>query len=469
MADLFCGAGGTSEGAVQALTAMGYAPRLTAVNHWDIAVATHTANHPAARHFCASVDSLNPREIYAGTRLDLLWASPECTHHSNARGGAPVNDQSRATAWCVVRWAEALKPGVVLVENVPEFENWGPTTAGARPRPIRSKKGQTFRAWVAAMESLGYRADHTLLCAADFGDPTTRRRLFVQFVRGKRNIVWPEPTHGKAGADLFGERKAWRGAKEIIDWTKKGKSIYGRKKPLADNTMRRILAGLKQFGMKGFVMSVTHHGNDGARCMSPDGPLPTVTCAHRGELALLQPYVVEWDQQASAGGVRGADEPLSTVCTKARHGVAQPYLVEYHGDAQGAERVRSVEEPLPTVDCSPRFGLARPYLVGYYGNGTAHSVEEPVPTVTTHDRYGLARPVVEWNGKRYEVDILFRMLNAQELAGAMGFPKGYLFTGNNTEVVKQIGNAVPCGLSRALAAAAVSQDAGAARKMAGLS
>lgn len=498
IADLFCGAGGTSEGAEQALRSLGFSPRLTAVNHWDIAVATHTANHPDARHFCASVDSLNPRDIFNGRTLNLLWASPECTHHSIARGGAPVNDQSRATAWCVVRWAEALRPNIVLVENVPEFESWGPVTSGAHPRPIASKRGQTFRAWVAAMESLGYRSDHTILCAADFGDPTTRRRLFVQFVRGRRNIVWPTPTHGNAGGDLFGNRKPWRAARDIIDWDNKGKSIYSRKHPLSDTTMRRIMAGLKKFGLSPFVLGQQ-------TCSAPrsvEDPVPTVATA--GAISFCEPYIVEWDQQRSSGGVHSVDVPLSTVCTKARHGVATPYLVEYHGDVPGSERVRSVDAPLPTVDCSPRFGLAEPYLVelrgtaphqvdasarsvgnplgtvtadgghfglcepflvSYYGTGNAHSVDEPLPTVTCKDRFGLARPLVVVEGKRYLVDILFRMLAPSELAGAMGFPSDYKFTGNKSAVVRQIGNAVPCGLSRALVLASVSQNASAAREL----
>lgn len=538
MADLFCGAGGTSEGAEQALRSMGYTPRITAVNHWEIAVATHKANHPDSDTRCASIDSLNPREMFGKTGLDLLWASPECTHHSVARGGCPINDQSRATAMCVPRWAEALQPGVVLVENVPEFRDWGPLTRGPKPRPIKSRRGETFRAWINMMVSLGYRCDYTILCAADFGDPTTRRRLFVQFVRGKRNIIWPEPTHGENGADLFGNRLPWRPAREIIDWEHKGKSIYSRKRPLADTTMRRIMAGLRKYGLKPFVIGqqsgatprdvsqplptvatsgaismcqpfivpLTHHGND-ERTIDVNGPLPTVTCANRGEFALVNPYIVEWDQQSSGGGIRSVEDPLSTVCTKARHGVAQPYLVEYHGDTEGAERVRSIEDPLPTVDCSPRFGLAEPYLVelrgtsprqceasirdiqtplgtvtaggghfglcepflvSYYGNGGATSVDEPLPTVTCKDRFGLAHPVIEFRGKRYEVDILFRMLEPSELAGAMGFPANYKFEGKKSDVVRQIGNAVPCGLSRALVASAVSQDAGAARKMAGL-
>lgn len=506
MADLFCGAGGTSEGAEQAIKSLGYHPIMTAVNHWEIAVATHKANHPDSDTRCASIDSLNPREMFGKTGLDLLWASPECTHHSVARGGCPINDQSRATAMCVPRWAEALQPGVVLVENVPEFRDWGPLTRGPKPRPIKSRKGETFRAWINMMVSLGYRCDYTILCAADFGDPTTRRRLFVQFVRGKRNIIWPEPTHGENGADLFGNRLPWRPAREIIDWDHKGKSIYRRKRPLADTTMRRIMAGLKKYGLKPFITTLTHHGSDN-RIISVNGPLPTVTCAHNGEFALVNPYIVEWDQQSSGGGIRSVEDPLSTVCTKARHGVAQPYLVEYHGDTEGNERVRSIEDPLPTVDCSPRFGLADPYLVelrgtsprqcessirdiqtplgtvtaggghfglcepflvSYYGNGGATSVDEPLPTVTCKDRFGLARPVIELRGKRYEVDILFRMLEPGELAGAMGFPADYKFSGKKSDVVRQIGNAVPCGLSRALVASAISQDPNASRKFLGL-
>lgn len=155
IADLFCGAGGTSAGAVEAIEAMGRQAELTAINHWDVAVATHTANHPTARHLCAGVDSVNPRDLYKEDELDLLWASPECTHHSIARGGRPMSDQSRATAWCVVRWAEALRPPVILIENVPEFQSWGPI--GSRGRPLASRKGaeQTLIRAREELESIG--------------------------------------------------------------------------------------------------------------------------------------------------------------------------------------------------------------------------------------------------------------------------------------------------------------------------
>ena len=174
IADLFCGAGGTSAGAIEAIEAIGLTPELTAVNHWDVAIETHTKNHPDMRHLCTGVDAVNPRDLFQEDELDLLWASPECTHHSIARGGKPCNDQSRSTAWCVIRWAEALRPPVILIENVPEFQTWGPI--GTNGRPLASRKGETFRAWLAAIESLGYKTDYRLLCAADYGDPTTRDR-----------------------------------------------------------------------------------------------------------------------------------------------------------------------------------------------------------------------------------------------------------------------------------------------------
>lgn len=375
IADLFCGAGGTSTGAVQAARNLGHAVELTAVNHWERAVATHEANHPEARHLCASVDSLNPRHLYPDGRLDILWASPECTHHSRARGGKPMNDQSRATAWCVTRWADALHPACIMVENVPEFAEWGPL--GDDGKPVTGQKGRTFYAWVETLRALGYTVDWRELCAADYGDPTTRTRLFVQAVRGGRRIVWPEPTHVPE-LDMFG-KPAWRSAAEgVIDWSIPTPLIADRRRPLAPKTMARIKEGLRRYGGGPFVVAMEH----GGRTIDAAAPLPTVTCAKGGALALV---------------------------------------------------------------------------VEYYGNGQARPVTEPLPTVTCNDRFAL----VEFSADR----IGFRMLQPHELAAAQGFPKGYQFTGNKTEQVRQIGNAVPCGFSRALIAAHLTQRADVAHAM----
>lgn len=417
-ADLFCGAGGTSTGLIQACEAAGIPVKLTAINHWDVAVATHSANHPESRHYCASLDSLNPRELFAEGELDLLWASTECTHHSVARGGRPINDQSRATAWCVVRWAEALRPKIIIVENVSEFLSWG--AIDSKGKPMRSKKGATFIAWVRALESLGYRVEWQILCAADYGDPTSRRRLFVQAVRGNRKIVWPEPTHvdPKLGTDFLEVRLPWRGAREIVDFSLPSQSIFKRTKPLSPKTMARIMAGLQKYGLK--------------------------------------PYVVAWDHQSGKGDWSG-DQPLSTVTTKARHGIVEPYIIPYRGEnGHQQPRSHSIREPLPTVTAGGvGHALVEPFLVSYYGNGEALSIADPVDTVTTKDRFGLVQPTVQVAGERYLVDIRFRMLQPHELAAAQGFPADYQFTGGKTKAVKQIGNAVPVGLARALCASAI--------------
>lgn len=420
--DLFCGAGGTSTGAMDAARALGRAPSLTAINHWPVAIDTHTANHPDARHLCTGIDSVNPRDLYTEGALDLLWASPECTHHSNARGGRPRNDQSRSTAWCVTRWAEALRPPHIFVENVPEFLNWGPL--GSNNKPLKSRKGEVFRSWCDTLRSLGYKVDHRLLCAADYGDATTRTRLFVQATRGRRKIIWPNPTHSEHGSSLFAHRP-WRTARDIIDWSLPSTSIFSRPRPLAPKTIARIMAGLHKFGLN-----------------------PT------------QPYIVAWDHQ-SGNGTWSADSPLSTVTTKARHGVAQPYLIELRGTKpyQISNSSFPADHPLRTITAGGgHLGLAQPYIISYYGNGGATSIDSPLPTCTTKGRFGLALPVITINGENYLLDIHFRMLQPHELAAAMGFPATYKFTGTKTHAVKQIGNAVPYHLARALAYAAINQN-----------
>lgn len=456
VADLFCGAGGTSAGAVEAIEALGYRSELTAINHWPVAVATHTANHPDARHLCTNIDNVNPRDLFGDGELDLLWASPECTHHSVARGGKPINDQSRATAWCVIRWAEAVRPAVILVENVPEFLSWG--GIGSNGRPLQSKKGETFQAWCAALVSLGYQVEYRVLCAADYGDPTERRRMFVQAVRGRRRCVWPNATHGPTSGEGL---EAWRTARGIIDWSLPGSSVYDRARPLAEKTMRRIMAGLQKYGLKQsgaepFLVAMEHGGHE----RSIDRPINTITTARGGAHALVEPFMVEL-RGGSDGHVNGSgrslDEPVPTITAGGGHmALCQPEAMLIPQQSGGA--ARSVEKPVPTVAAKGAIGLVEPFLIEYYGNGRPQSVDDPLGTVTTKQRFGLARPLVTWGGKRYLLDINFRMLQPHELAGAQGFPMGYKFTGNKTEQVRQIGNAVPRRLARAIVLAALSQD-----------
>lgn len=377
--DLFCGAGGTSTGLSRACDALQLDLDLLAINHWSRAIQTHTLNHPSAKHLCEGLDSLNPRQLVKG-KLNLLVASPECTHHSIARGGRPINDQSRASAWHVVRWAEALQPDNILIENVKEFTTWGPI--GCDNRPLKSKTGDTFHAFLNALRSLGYAVDFRVFNAADYGDVTTRERLVIQARRGMRKISWPVQTHSRNGvADLFNSYEAWRPAKEVIDWSLKGKSIFHRKKPLAPATLRRIEAGITKFGASNaepFLVILRNHSNP----LSLNQPLPTIT----------------------AGGTH--------------------------------------------------IGLCEPFLVKFNGTGVAYSVNQPLDTITTKDRFGL----VQINGENYHLDITFRMLQPHELARAMSFGDSYQFTGSRTEMVKQIGNAVPVGMAQALCHELLSTD-----------
>ena len=234
--DLFCGAGGESTGLRNAARALGLDLELLAVNHWDLAISTHSMNHPEARHLCESIQSIDPLEAIPSGRVNLLWASPECTHHSIARGGRPRSDQSLASAWLILKWLSELYVERVIIENVKEFADWGPL--GADGKPLKSKKGESFRAFLSSLKALGYRVDYRILCAADYGDPTTRRRLFIQAVRGNRPITWPEVSHTES-PDLFGS-SPWKPAREIIDWSIPGSSLFDRKKPLAPATMARI-------------------------------------------------------------------------------------------------------------------------------------------------------------------------------------------------------------------------------------
>lgn len=324
--DLFSGAGGSSTGLTHACAAVGQRLDLTAVNHWDRAIETHSANHPKARHVCHDLDNVNPRDLFAGQRLDLLIASPECTHHSAARGGKPCNDQSRSTAWHVVRWADALRPQFILVENVREFQSWSPL--GSNNRPLKSKRGETFQAWLQAIRSLGYTVDHRLLNAADYGAATSRTRLFIIARRGRGAIPWPEPTHAKepTAADLFGGgRSRWRAAREVIDWSLPCPSIFTRKKPLSDNTLARIEAGLRRFG--------------GANAE------PFIVPTNYGE------------REGQAPRTHSLDEPAPTVVGTVSHGLCRPFLVPYYGTGEGGD---DTSDPMRTLTARDRLGLVAP-------------------------------------------------------------------------------------------------------------
>lgn len=396
-ADLFCGAGGTSTGLIQACAAADVPVELTAVNHWDRAVETHAANHPKAFHFCQDLADLDPKKAVPGGKLDLLVASPECTHHSVARGGKPVNDQSRASAYCVHRWAAALQVKRILIENVPEFTTWGPL--GSNGRPLASGKGKLFQAYVETFRAMGYRVEWRVLNAADFGAATTRKRLFIQAAKGRLPIRWPDPTHqADPTPGLFGNLPRWRAAREVIDWSIPGQSIFNRKRPLSENTLKRIEAGLRKFGgaaAEPFLVILRR--NMDARSL--DQPAPAVL-ARAEHIALCEPFLMGMSQTGSNGDrLRPTDVPLNTITTADDMGIVRPFVM--HTTHQGSERVFSPDDPLPCVTGANRGeqALVQPFVMRACNSGDHNcrnkSVEEPIGTIHAGGgSYGLVEPFI---------------------------------------------------------------------------
>jgi DNA (cytosine-5)-methyltransferase 1 len=310
-------------------------------------------------------------------------------------------------------------------------------------------KGKTYLAFLEALRSLGYTVEARVLNAADYGDPTSRKRLFIL---AKKNgpVVFPEPSHGNnSEKNIFSEvRKPWLTARGVIDWNVKGKSIFGRKKPLSLNTIRRITKGLEKYS--GLPYLVTLYGKSNATGI--DQPMPTITA--KGEhIGICEPFLVEYHGSNRTGGerVRSVNEPLPTVDTSNRLGLCEPFIVAVnHG--KDDNRSYSMDMPMPTITSVDAWGLVQPFLVKYYGKGGVASVDEPLDTITAKDRFGLVIPVADGY---VEVDILYRMLLPHELAAAMSFPSDYKFFGNRGDQVKQIGNAVPGETAKALVMALI--------------
>lgn len=407
--DLFCGAGGTSTGLAEACKELKVGVELIAVNHWTIAVETHKKNHPWATHYCEAIERIDPRKVVPSGRLKLLVASPECTNHARARGGRPMNDQSRAQCWHILKWAQELYIENILIENVEEFRDYGPL--GADGRPMKSKKGETFQAFVKGLESLDYRVEHRVLNSADFGDATTRKRLFMLCRRpAHRKIIWPLPSHTRIpeAGDLFqSDLKPWVAAKKIIDWSIEGESIFNRKRPLKKATLERIAAGLRKFcgaAAEPFLLILRQHMD----AMSIDGPLPSI-CANGNHVALCEPQQDAFIlQQQSGGAPRSVNKPTPTIVAKGAQSLVEPkpFLIPFYNERKGQKpRTHDVNEPVPSIPAtgSGKFALIQPgpyigqpeaFIVtpGGANMPNGRPVTEPMPTVMAKDRFAVVEP-----------------------------------------------------------------------------
>lgn len=395
--DNFAGGGGASTGIEMAL---GRSPEI-AINHDPDAISMHTVNHPDTEHYCESVWDVVPRDVVAGRPVGLVWLSPDCKHFSKAKGSTPVSKKIRGLAWVTLRWAATVRPRVIMLENVEEFQTWGPllidSEGNARPDP--AKKGRTFNSFINALRRQGYKVEWRELRACDYGTPTIRKRLFLIARRDGAPIVWPKPTHGDpASAEVkAGKLLPWPTAADIIDWSIPCPSIFERKRPLAENTLRRIAKGLERFVINAaepFIVKCNHTSTrtvyDCFRGQGINEPLQTIT--QSPGFAVVQPTLVPFITEfANASHQRNmpADEPLRTICAQVKGGhfaLVAPVIARQFGNSVG----QSVEDPLGTVMAkADKSQLVTAFLAKHYTGVVGAELTQPLPTVTTVDHNAL--------------------------------------------------------------------------------
>ena len=393
--DLFAGGGGASTGIEQAI---GRHVDI-AVNHDPEAVSLHQANHPQTQHHVSDVFEVDPRTVTGGRPVGLLWASPDCTFHSKARGGKPHRDRNKARrrrglAWVVCHWARDVRPRVICLENVEEFQHWGPLNEDGQPCPER--KGSTFRRWVAQLRNLGYQVEWRELRACDYGAPTIRKRLFLVARCDGQPIVWPQPTHGAPDSLPVKQRKLkpWRTAADCIDWSIPAPSIFERERPLAEATMRRIAKGIQRYvidAAEPFIVEFANRSRDGLDAIAK--PLRTVTATPEGgSFALCSPTLIQTgygERPGQAPRVPGLDKPLGTVVSGQKHALVSAMLAKHYGGVVG----QAMTAPTGTVTTVDHHSLVTATLVdvahgeispsGVKRWGKGHrSAGAPLPTVT---------------------------------------------------------------------------------------
>lgn len=410
--DNFAGGGGASVGIELAVGR----PVDIAINHDEDAIAMHKVNHPFTEHYREDVFAIDPVKVTGGRPVGIAWFSPDCKHFSKAKGGKPVEKKIRGLSWVILKWAmSAVAPRCIFMENVEEIQTWGPlvNVKGAmRPDPTRA--GETFKGFIAMLTTginkyhpafaeaceflkidpnstdgdrlsrgLGYKVDYKVLKADNYGAPTIRKRFYLVARNDGQQIVFPQSTHG-AGDGL----KPYRTAAECIDWTIPCPSIFGRKKPLAVNTQRRIARGLDKFVIKNpepFILQMNYNNAP----QDIEKPMTTQTAVNKH--FVVNPSIVPigyGERKGQAPRVNDIKKPLSTVVSSCKQNLCVPSLVQYHSE-QGSSDVRgqNADEPIRTIDTQPRYGINACYLSKYFSGEKQKGadIESPMPTVTSTD------------------------------------------------------------------------------------
>ncbi|MCM1273213.1 MAG: DNA cytosine methyltransferase [Clostridium sp.] len=425
--DNFAGGGGASTG-IEMATGISVD---IAINHDPEAIRLHKTNHPNTKHYCESVWDVDPIKVCKGHPVALAWFSPDCKHFSKAKGGKPKDKSIRGLAWVALRWAALVRPRVIMLENVEEFKTWGPLNR--RHHPIKEKKGQTFHKFCGQLKDLGYTVEFKELVAADYGAPTSRKRLFMVARCDGKPIIFPEPTHAPMDSKAVqeGHLQPYQGAYTKIDFTKPCPSIfdtaeeikekYGIKavRPLAPKTMERIASGLKKFVIDNenpFIVQVNHSGSDWNYCKGMNAPLPVITS--KNGFGIVEPYIVQIGQTGfsadrskdvraplttivgknehclvetrlapfimcnnTGNNGAGVNAALPTITTGNRNFVVAPTLIQYH--TSGQPRGQVVDKPIMTIDGSNRYGLVMSFLSKFYKTGVGQDIREPLHTITT--------------------------------------------------------------------------------------
>jgi len=419
--DGFAGGGGASEG----LRMAGIEVTI-AINHDPAAIRMHTVNHPKTIHLTEDIFQVDlSKYLKPDDRVDVMWASPDCTQFSKAKGGKPRMSGIRMLPWAVHRLCKQILsvtghlPEMLFMENVEEIQDWG--DLDDKGHPIPEKKGLEYQRFIDGMKDLGFCFECKTLVAADYGAPTTRKRWYAVFRSDNKPILWPAPTHSKDGVNGL---LPWIPVSEVLDFTDLGTSIFDRKKPLAEATLKRIANGIRKF--------VVENPNP---YFLPD------------KIGL--PFLIQYHSETKEGDARGqtVSEPIQTLDTSNRYGLVTLFITKFYKSGTGQE----VTEPLHTITTSPgHFGLVSVFLIKYYSSVCGQGVDKPLATITTKDRFGMVSIILLQNGEKYYIaDIYLRMLKPEELKLAQGFPKDYVIDHDQDgkrypvkEQVAKIGNSV---------------------------